>query len=34
MALSCALFYVVYALGINWLYNIVFSLPEWTGRAV
>ena len=34
MDLSFALFYMVYALGFNWLYDMVFPLPEWTGQAV
>ncbi|MBY5989418.1 PACE efflux transporter [Roseovarius atlanticus] len=34
MDLSFALFYMVYALGFNWLYDIVFPLPEWTGEAL
>ncbi|QFT81604.1 Bacterial Transmembrane Pair family protein [Roseovarius sp. THAF27] len=34
MDLSFALFYMVYALGFNWLYDIVFPLPEWTGQAL
>ncbi|MGK7653581.1 PACE efflux transporter [Roseovarius sp. B08] len=32
MDLSFALFYMVYALGFNWLYDMVFPLPEWTGQ--
>ena len=34
MDLSFALFYMVYALGFNWLYDLVFPLPEWTGQEL
>ncbi|WP_180901260.1 PACE efflux transporter [Martelella soudanensis] len=29
MDASFALFYMVYALGFNWAYDVVFPLPEW-----
>jgi len=32
MDASFALFYLIYALGFNWVYDAVFPLPEW-GKA-
>ena len=32
MDISFALFYMVYALGFNWAYDMVFPLPEWAAE--
>lgn len=29
---SYALFYMVYALGFNWIYDTAFPLPEWRSK--